>query len=105
MEIGPARNDTLRPTMEASTIFSLSSQASIFSGVTRKSIWYQCPVSRYLERVVSFSDASCPSRLESPTTLPPQPPTIRLHEESATGKVRPQKKSPPSTLTASREIS
>ena len=43
--------------------------------------------------------------LDSPTTPPPQPPTMNLQATSPTGNVSPQKKSLPSTRIASSEIS
>src|SRR5215831_16968385 len=54
---------------------------------------------------VSFSDASILSRLESPTTVPPQPPLIQEQYESCTGNVTPAKKSWPSERIASSRTS
>ena len=51
-----------------------------FFSVTRSRMRYQRPVSKLMNLVVSFSDASMPSRLEMPTSEPPQPPTIRLQK-------------------------
>ncbi len=51
--------------------------------------------------LVSFSDASRPSRLEKPTTVPPQPPTTNVQWLRPTGTVTAQKKSVPSRRMAS----
>ena len=46
-----------------------------------------------------------PSRLEIPTKVPPQPPTMRLQKFVPTGTVNAQKKSDPVTRMASSAIS
>ena len=66
---------------------------------------YQRPDSKLVNLVVSFSDASMPSRLEMPISEPPQPPTIKLQKVSPTGTVNPQKKSEPITRIASSATS
>ena len=103
--MSPARREILRPAMDWSTIFSSSIHASICSRRTRNRSRCQRPASNFMYLVVSFSDASRPSMLDNPTTPPPQPPTISVQNESCTGKVRPQKKSLPSTFIASSDTS
>src|SRR5260221_12551509 len=74
-------------------------------GITLRRILYQRPFSKLMYLVVSLLEASSPSRLDNPTTPPPQPPTIMLHGFVPTGKVRAQKKSLPSTRIASSSTS
>src|SRR6266853_4161845 len=74
-------------------------------GTTLRRILYQRPFSKLMYFVVSLLEASSPSRLDNPTTPPPQPPTIMLHGFVPTGKVSPQKKSLPSTRIASSSTS
>ena len=50
---------------------------------------------------VALANVSLTLQDDKPTIVPPQPPTIKLQGESATGKVMPQKKSFPSTRFAS----
>ena len=76
-------------------IWRSSSHASIFAGVTRMRMLYQRPYSNSMDCEVSFSEASLPLMLDSPTTEPPQPPRISEQNESATGNVTPAKKSRP----------
>src|SRR3954466_1212442 len=105
ISISPARTDTLRSFVSTSTSLSLSIHAWIFASVIRSRMRYQCPVSKPINFVVSFSEASIPSRLEIPTKVPPQPPTMRLQKFVPTGTVRPQKKSEPLIRMASSAIS
>src|SRR5438093_4789140 len=74
-------------------------------GATRRRILYHRPFSKFRYLVVSLLAASSPSRLDSPTTPPPHPPTIRLQGFVPTGNVSPQKKSLPSTRIASSSTS
>ena len=53
------------------------------------------------KRFVSFSEASEPSRLERPVTLPPQPPLTNVRNDLPMGNVVAAKKSRPSTRFAS----
>ncbi len=61
---------------------------------------YQRCFSNTIDWDVLFSDASRSLMLESPTTLPPQPPRISEQKDLSTGKVMPAKKSLPSTRIA-----
>jgi hypothetical protein len=63
------------------------------------------PFSKSRTVVVPFSDASMPSMLEMPQMPPPHPPRMSDACAPATGKVRPQKMSLPSTRMASSAIS
>ena len=94
-----------RPLISTSITFSSSIQASILSPETRTRTRYHRPSLNSRPCVVSFSDASMWSMFESPITIPPQPPTIRLHADFPTGNVRPQKKSLPVSFIASSVIS
>jgi azurin/DNA-binding transcriptional ArsR family regulator len=86
-------------------IWRSSSHTSILAGVTRMRALYQRPFWNSMDCDVSFSDASWPLMLDSPTTEPPQPPRMSEQNESSTGKVTPAKKSRPSTRIACRAIS
>src|SRR6266850_4166247 len=103
--MSPARRDIFLSVVSTFTNFSLSIHASIRDWVTRNRILYHLPCSAFRNFVVSFSDASWPSRLDIPTSEPPQPPTINVQKESATGTVKPQKKSEPVTRIASSATS
>src|SRR6266498_1084288 len=87
------RIEMRRSFVSTSTTFSESIQHWRFVSVTRTRRAYHFPLSKLMYRVVSLFAASWPSRLDSPTTPPPQPPTMKLHGSSFTGKVRAQKKS------------
>src|SRR6267142_2324387 len=103
--MSPARSEICLSVVSTFTNFSLSIQASIRDWVTRNRMRYHLPCSALKNLVVSFSDASWPSRLEIPTSEPPQPPTINVQNELLTGTVKPQKKSEPVTRIASSATS
>jgi hypothetical protein len=103
--MSPGRTEIRLSVISTFTSLSLFTQASIRDEVTRKRTRYQRPCSKLTNFVVSFSEASMPSRLEIPISDPPQPPTMRLQHRSPTGTVKPQKKSDPCTRMASSAIS
>src|SRR4051812_33269344 len=77
-----------------STIWSASIHVRMRSFVTRRRTLYHLSFANSLDPVVSFSEASWWSTFESPTPIPPQPPTTSEQDESPTGNVAVQKKSP-----------
>src|SRR5436190_445081 len=103
--MSPARSEILLSVVSTFTNFSLPIHASRRDAVTRNRMRYHLPCSALKNFVVSFSEASWPSRLEIPTSEPPQPPTINVQNESPTGTVNPQKKSEPVTRIASKATS
>jgi len=70
-----------------STTISSSIHACIASPVTLIRILYHRSFSNCRSIVVSFSEASIPFILLRPTTVPPQPPTIKVQGSLPTGKV------------------
>src|SRR5690606_27292824 len=105
--IGPGRRESVFPDTSASMTVSPSIRTLMRSPAHPRWIWYHLPASNERRRVVSFSDASRPSIEEIPTSPPPHPPTTRVTHSPPprAGKVRPQKKSVPSTRRASSSIS
>src|SRR5215510_10942095 len=103
--MSPALSEICLSVVSTFKNFSLSIQASRRDCVTRNRMRYHLPRSAFRNFVVSFSEASWPSRLEIPTSEPPQPPTIKVQNELLTGTVKPQKKSDPVTRIASSATS
>src|SRR5689334_273872 len=92
------------PSSGTSTICLSFSQQLILPSATRTRTVYHLLCSSFSYCVVSFSEASLPLMLESPITVPAQPPTTKLACESRTGNVRQQKKSSPLRFIACKEM-
>src|SRR5205814_3326002 len=81
------------PLLQPPPTSTLFPYTTLFRSRTSTFTLYHLSLSNLMYFVVSFSDASIPSMLDSPTTPPPHPPKIKLHCVSFTGNVSPQKKS------------
>ena len=74
--ISPSRRDRVLPRVSKSMICLPSSHTATLVLTTRNFSAYQRPLSKRSKCVVLFWLAESPSMFESPTTLPPQPPTM-----------------------------
>src|SRR5436309_2542370 len=83
--ISPWRRPIDLPVITTSTIGLSSIHAVMRSPDTCRRSAYQRPFSKLKYALVSLSDASQPSRLDSPTMSPPQPPVTHVQNESPTG--------------------